>query len=85
MLRRDTARAIAMAPLIRNLRDRGKSINAIAEELTRLEIKAPCGGVRWSWKPVRRLFILAGDDPPPTRQTSRSLNRDGRIKTGVIA
>ena len=27
VLRRDTARAIAMAPLIRNLRDRGKSIN----------------------------------------------------------
>jgi DNA invertase Pin-like site-specific DNA recombinase len=82
VLRRDTARAIALAPLIRDLRDRGKSVNAIADELTRLEIEAPCGGVRWAWTSVRRLFLLAGEDPPRTRRTSRSRNGDGETKTG---
>jgi DNA invertase Pin-like site-specific DNA recombinase len=72
VLRRDTVRAVALAPLIRDLRDRGKSINAIADELTRLEIEAPRGGVRWAWKSVRRLFCLAGEHHPRTRRASRS-------------
>jgi DNA invertase Pin-like site-specific DNA recombinase len=79
--RRDTARAIALAPLVRDLRDCGKSINAIADELTRLEIEAPCGGVRWAWKSVRRLFLLAGENPPRTRRTSRTRQGDGQTKT----
>ena len=43
VLRRDVARAVALAPLIRDLRDRGKSINAIADELTRLESNRRAG------------------------------------------
>jgi DNA invertase Pin-like site-specific DNA recombinase len=85
VLRRDTARALALAPLIREFRDRGKSINAIADELTRLEIEAPCGGDRWAWKSVRRLFVLAGDDPPPIRRTGRSRTGDGGAETGKLA
>jgi DNA invertase Pin-like site-specific DNA recombinase len=85
VLRRDVARAVALAPLIRDLRDRGMSINAIADELTRLEIEPPCGGARWAWKSVRRLFALAGDDPPPTRRTGRSLTGDARTETGLLA
>jgi len=85
VLRRDTVRAMALAPLIRDLRDRGMSINAIADELTRLEIEPPCGGVRWAWKSVRRLFVLAGDDPPPIRWTSRPTTGDGRTKMGEAA
>jgi len=85
LLRRDTLRAMALAPLIRDLRDRGMSINAIADELTRLEIEPPCGGVRWAWKSVRRLFVLAGDDPPPIRWTSRSTTGNGWTKMGKAA
>jgi len=72
-LRRDTARAIALAPLICDLRDGGKSINAIAGELTRMEIEAPLGGKRWVASPVRRLFKLAGEAPPPKKGARRPL------------
>jgi DNA invertase Pin-like site-specific DNA recombinase len=72
LLRRAAARAVALAPLLRQLRDGGMSVNAIADELTRLEIETPRGGVRWAWKSVRRLFFLVGEAAPPTRRTSRS-------------
>lgn len=64
-LRRETARAKALAPLLRELRDSGKSINAIAGELTRMEIEPPRGGAQWSFTPVRRLFLLSGEPMPP--------------------
>jgi DNA invertase Pin-like site-specific DNA recombinase len=58
--RRDVERAFALAPLLRELCDKGLSINAIAGELTRMRIEAPRGGVRWWLTPTRRMFILAG-------------------------
>lgn len=66
-LRRDTARAIALAPLLRELRDSGASINRIAAELTRLDIETPQGGVRWHASPLRRLFFLSGEELPARR------------------
>jgi DNA invertase Pin-like site-specific DNA recombinase len=66
-LSRATERAIALAPLLRELRDAGKSIHGIAGELTRLEIETPCGGAQWHSSPVRRLFLLAGEELPGRR------------------
>jgi DNA invertase Pin-like site-specific DNA recombinase len=66
-LRRATERAIALAPLLRELRDAGKSIYGIAGELTRLEIETPGGCVRWVSRSVRRLFMLAGEELPLRR------------------
>ena len=62
--RRETARAVAMAPLLRELRDLGKSLHGVAVELTRLEIETPCGGRLWSRESVRRLFAWSGQTPP---------------------
>ncbi len=65
LLARDTARAIALAPLLRELRDRGKSVNAIIGELKWMEIVAPKGGQTWSASTIQRMFRLAGEAPPP--------------------
>ena len=83
LLKRDAARAIALAPLIGELRDHGGSINAIAAELTRLEIETPRGGDRWGWGSVRRLFTLAELAPPPIRQTAKPRPRVGAGNDGA--
>ncbi len=65
LLARDTARAMALAPLLRELRDRGESVNAIVSELRRMEIEAPKGGRTWSASAIQRMFRLAGEAAPP--------------------
>ena len=64
LLARDTARALALAPLLRALRDEGKCVNAIVREFQRLEITAPMGGRVWSAPTIHRMFRLAGELPP---------------------
>jgi len=63
-MKRARARALDLAPLICDLRDRGKSVRAIAVELTRMEIESPGRGKRWYSGAVRRAFLLAGEQPP---------------------
>jgi predicted site-specific integrase-resolvase len=58
-IKRAKARAMDLAPLVRELRDNGKSLYAIAGELTRLDIARPRGGTKWSSESVRRIFALS--------------------------
>jgi DNA invertase Pin-like site-specific DNA recombinase len=60
-------RAVAMAPLLRELCASGKSLHGIAVELTRLEIQAPRNGTKWYPPAVRQLFLLSGEPPPEVR------------------
>jgi DNA invertase Pin-like site-specific DNA recombinase len=83
VLRRDTGRALAMAPLLRGLRDSGKSISGIADELTRMEIEPPLGGKRWRARTILRLFRLAGERPPLNRRTRRLSSPEGQIQLGM--
>jgi DNA invertase Pin-like site-specific DNA recombinase len=62
--RRATARAIEMAPLIRELRDKGHTIAGIARELTAMLILTPRNCPSWSYATVRKLFVLSGERPP---------------------
>jgi DNA invertase Pin-like site-specific DNA recombinase len=64
-LKRARAHALDLAPLICDLRDRGKSVNAIAAELTRMEIETPGRGSKWYASTVRRVFFLSGEEQPP--------------------
>jgi hypothetical protein len=64
-LNRNASPAMALAPLICALRDRGKSISAIAAELTQLDIEISRVGAQWAWKSMRRLFNLTRLDLPP--------------------
>jgi hypothetical protein len=66
-LRRAKVRATALAPLLRDLKQGGRSINGIADELTRMDIETPRGGSRWNSPSVERLFRLCGEDPPAKR------------------
>ncbi|MGA2795764.1 MAG: recombinase family protein, partial [Roseiarcus sp.] len=60
-------RAFDLAPLLWKLRGRGKSLAAMAEQLRRRKIRAPCGGT-WRASTVRRILLLTapayapGDD-----------------------
>jgi DNA invertase Pin-like site-specific DNA recombinase len=63
-IKRAKARAADLAPLIRELRDKGKSLHAIADELTRLDIERPRGGAKWTSDSVRRIFRLSRLRPP---------------------
>jgi DNA invertase Pin-like site-specific DNA recombinase len=71
-------RAVAMAPLLRELCENGKSLHGIAVELTRLEIQAPRNGAKWYPPAVRQLFLLSGELLPDVRlngQASRAFLR----------
>lgn len=61
-LKRARARALDLAPLVCDLRDRGKSVAAIAVELTRMEIENLGGGNKWHPATVRRVFFLSGEE-----------------------
>jgi DNA invertase Pin-like site-specific DNA recombinase len=61
-LKRARARALDLAPMVCDLRDRGKSIGAIAVELTRMEIETLSGGSKWYPAAVRRVFFLSGEE-----------------------
>jgi DNA invertase Pin-like site-specific DNA recombinase len=62
--KRRVSRALAMAPLLRELRDQGRSLHGVAAELTRLEIETPRAGRVWSRESVRRLFAWSDQAPP---------------------
>jgi hypothetical protein len=53
-------RALAMAPLLAELRDRGMCLSQVATELDRVEIETPKGGSRWNTGSVRMHFIWSG-------------------------
>jgi hypothetical protein len=62
-LKLDTARAIAMAPLLAELRDAGKTIHGVAAELTRLEVETPHQGLKWH-SPTNASFSAGGGASP---------------------
>jgi len=65
---RAKAHARDMAPLLRELRDAGQSLYAIARELTAMEIPTPSSrGKQWYPAVVRRRFIYAGEKLPKRR------------------
>ena len=74
-LRRAKARATDLAPLIRELRDSGMKLHAIAVELTRQHIEPPGKGMKWYPQSVRRAFLFAGEEPP----LARAIKRNGRL------
>ena len=62
------ARARDMAPLLRELRDAGLPLYAIARELTAMEIPTPSSrGKQWCPAVVRRYFVYAGEKLPKRR------------------
>ncbi len=69
--KRAKERAVAMAPLLRDLRESGKSLHGIAIELTRLEIEAPRRGTKWYYPSVKQLFLLS-EQPLPKARVRRS-------------
>jgi DNA invertase Pin-like site-specific DNA recombinase len=65
---RANARARDMAPLLRELRDAGHSLCAIARKLTAMEIPTPSSrGKQWYPAVVRRHFVYAGEKLPKRR------------------
>ena len=70
---RAKARALDMAPLICEMRDGGKSIAAIAAQLSAMEVGTPGRGRKWSWRTVQRMFDYLGESRP-------ALARGGRRK-----
>lgn len=61
---RAKARALELAPLLRELRDRGETINGIATQLTLMGIAPPRNGKKWGQTLVRRMFERAGERKP---------------------
>ena len=72
--RRATARALDLLPLVQGLREGGKNLEAIANELTRLGVKTPQGRGAWYPCAVRRIFIWASQEGPAP-QTWRGRTR----------
>jgi DNA invertase Pin-like site-specific DNA recombinase len=64
---RSKRRALDFAPLLRQLRDRGQTINEIAQHLTALGVPRPRGGNAWGHNTVRRMFEHAGERKPRPR------------------
>lgn len=65
---RAKGRARDMAPLLRELRDAGLPLYAIARELTAMEIPTPSSrGKQWCPAVVRRYFVYAGEKLPKRR------------------
>jgi DNA invertase Pin-like site-specific DNA recombinase len=65
-------RAFALRPLLRDLRDDGRSLSGIAAELTRLEIETPRNGLRWKPESLRCQFRLCGLELPLKSRRGRS-------------
>lgn len=75
-VKRATERAVDLLPIVQPLRERGYSLFQIANELTRLRIKTPRGGVSWWPSSVRRVFILGAIALPSSkRRYNRSTRR----------
>lgn len=64
---RSKKRALDFAPLLRELRDRGQTINEIAQHLTAIGVERPRGGNAWGHSTVRRMFEHAGERKPKSR------------------
>lgn len=60
-------RALDFMPLLCQLRDRGQTINEIAQHLTTLGVPGPRGGDVWAHNTVRRMFEHAGERKPKSR------------------
>jgi DNA invertase Pin-like site-specific DNA recombinase len=64
---RSRKRALDFAPLLCELRDRGQTINEIAQHLTAIGAERPRGGNAWGPNTVRRMFEHAGERKPKPR------------------
>lgn len=64
---RSRKRALDFAPLLCELRDRGQTINEIAQHLTAIGAERPRGGNAWGHNTVRRMFEHAGERKPKPR------------------
>jgi DNA invertase Pin-like site-specific DNA recombinase len=64
---RSKKRALDFLPLLCQLRDRGLTIQEIAQHLTNLGAPRPRGGKAWGHSTVRRMFEHAGERKPKAR------------------
>jgi DNA invertase Pin-like site-specific DNA recombinase len=64
---RSKKRALDFAPLLCDLRDRGQTIQEIAQHLTAIGVERPRGGNAWGHNTVRRMFEHAGERKPKSR------------------
>jgi DNA invertase Pin-like site-specific DNA recombinase len=69
---RSKKRALDFLPLLCELRDRGLTIQEIAEHLTAIGVARPRGGNAWGHGTVRRMFEHAGERKPKARFGRRS-------------
>jgi DNA invertase Pin-like site-specific DNA recombinase len=68
---RSKKRALDFLPLLCQLRDRGLTIQEIAQHLTASGVQRPRGGKAWGHSTVRRMFEHAGERKPKPRFGSR--------------
>ena len=76
-------RALDFAPLLRELRDGGQTINEIAQHLTAIRVERPRGGNAWGHNTVRRMFEHAGERKPKPRFGRRRESTPAHVVTAV--
>ena len=80
---RSKKRALDFLPLLCELRDRGLTIQGIADHLTASEAPRPRGGKAWGHGTVRRMFEHAGERKPKARYGPRPGRRCAREQVGA--
>jgi DNA invertase Pin-like site-specific DNA recombinase len=68
---RSKKRALDFLPLLCHLRDRGLTIQEIAQHLTASGVQRPRGGRAWGHSTVRRMFEHSGERKPKARYGRR--------------
>jgi DNA invertase Pin-like site-specific DNA recombinase len=76
-------RARELSPLLRALRQRGATINHIADQLTRMGVPTPRNGKRWSGYLVKNMFERAGLHKPKRCRPARRGWRDQPLVSRV--
>ena len=70
------SRALEFAPLLCALRDKGSTINHIADQLTQMGIPTPRNAKRWNGKLVGKMFERVGERKPKSRHHAKHGWRD---------
>ena len=82
---RSKKRALDFLPLLCDLRDRGLTIQEIAQHLTASGVHRPRGGKAWGHNTVRRMFEHAGERKPKTRFGRRRRTTFFPLRSGVTS